>query len=380
MRAQTGTVRRGERLDCVSLVEETLVVDLLQKVPQSFDVAVVVGDIGIVHINPVADTLCHIYPFTGIFHDLRTAGCVVIPDGNLLADVFLVDSQFLLNSDFHGKAMSVPSRAALDLVSGHCLVTAHGVLDGTSHHVVDTGHSVSGGGTLEEYELRASLTDFHAAAESIFLFPLLQDRVCGTYEIQPLVFFECHIFCLFLQLQFKTAKIQYLLTLSKIMNALDIVILVLLVPGMVVGLVKGFLAQAVSLAGLVVGVWASFKFSNVLSAYLAARITVSETVLSVICFAVIFIAILLLTALLTKILTKVVEVAMLGWVNRLLGAALALAVGIIFIGVVISLFEAVNQKFAFVAPEVLDTSLLYGPVRDIAYFIFPYLKQLLLKQ
>ncbi len=164
------------------------------------------------------------------------------------------------------------------------------------------------------------------------------------------------------------------------MNALDIVILVLLVPGMVVGLVKGFLAQAVSLAGLVVGVWASFKFSNVLSAYLAARITVSETVLSVICFAVIFIAILLLTALLTKILTKVVEVAMLGWMNRLLGAALSLAVGIIFIGVVISLFEALNQKFAFVAPEVLDTSLLYGPVRDIAYFIFPYLKQLLLKQ
>ena len=50
------------------------------------------------------------------------------------------------------------------------------------------------------------------------------------------------------------------------------------------------------------------------------------------------------------------------------------------LGVVIVLFDTVNLKFDLVHSPILDDSLLYGKIKDLAYIAFPYLKQLLLKQ
>ena len=52
----------------------------------------------------------------------------------------------------------------------------------------------------------------------------------------------------------------------------------------------------------------------------------------------------------------------------------------LLIGIAIILFDTLNVKFEFVEEKVLDESVLYAPIRDIAYVIFPYLKELLLKQ
>ena len=163
------------------------------------------------------------------------------------------------------------------------------------------------------------------------------------------------------------------------MATLDIILLVCFLPGIIRGLSKGFLEQALALVGIVLSVWAAFHFSSVVSTWLQPYLSVSETVLNVISFALILVAISLAVLLIAKLLTKVVELAMLGWLDKTLGLVLALAVNALVIGVFIILFDTLNQKFGFVKPETLDASIVYTSLRDLCYLVFPYLKAFFFK-
>lgn len=163
------------------------------------------------------------------------------------------------------------------------------------------------------------------------------------------------------------------------MNSLDIVILLLFIPGIIRGLSKGFLEQLISLGGIVLSVYLAYKFSDFACNIIKDYITVSETVLHVIGFAAVLIAVLLVIVLLAKLVTKVAEMASLGWLNKTLGLVFSLAVTALVIAVLIILFDTVNVKFELVNSPVLQESVLYGHLKDLGYFVFPYLKQLLMK-
>ena len=164
------------------------------------------------------------------------------------------------------------------------------------------------------------------------------------------------------------------------MATLDIILLICFIPGIIRGISKGFLEQALALAGVVLSVWAAFRFSTLVSTWLKPYLDVSETTLNVISFALILVAITLVVFLLAKLLTKVAELAMLGWLDKLLGLVFALAVNALVIGVFIIMFDTLNQKFGLVKPEVLDGSIVYTTLRDLCYFVFPYLKAFFFKQ
>ena len=164
------------------------------------------------------------------------------------------------------------------------------------------------------------------------------------------------------------------------MSTPDIIILICFLPAIISGIMKGFIEQAVALVSLILGAWLAFKFSTVVSGWLQPYFEVSETVLNVISFAVIMVAVVLVLFVLSKILTGVTKLVMLGWLDRLLGLVFALLKAGLLIGIAIILCDTLNVKFEFVEEKVLDESVLYAPIRDIAYVIFPYLKELLLKQ
>ena len=81
--------------------------------------------------------------------------------------------------------------------------------------------------------------------------------------------------------------------------------------------------------------------------------------------------------LLAKLITKAVEMASLGWLNKVLGLVFSIAVSAMVIGLIIIMFDTVNGKFGLVKSPVLQDSLLYGALKDFGYFVFPYLKKLL---
>ncbi len=164
------------------------------------------------------------------------------------------------------------------------------------------------------------------------------------------------------------------------MNTLDIIILICFLPGIIRGLSKGFLEQAVSLVGMVLSVWCAFKLRGLVCEAIAPHLEMSETLLNVVAFALILIGVSVLALILAKLFTKLVELMMLGWVNRLLGALTSCLVTLVVLGVVIVLFDTVNVKFGLVNSPLLSESVLYEGIKNLANLAFPYMKQLLMLQ
>lgn len=161
------------------------------------------------------------------------------------------------------------------------------------------------------------------------------------------------------------------------MNVLDIILLLCFVPAIIGGLRRGFIAQVVAIISIILGIWLSFKFSAVLSGWLGQWIEAGEQMLHVISFAVIMILAILALAAVGKLIEATVKIILLGWLNRLLGLIFALLKYALIIGLLLMLFNSLNGQFHMVDKEVLDSSLLYGPLLNLANSVFPYLKALI---
>ena len=161
------------------------------------------------------------------------------------------------------------------------------------------------------------------------------------------------------------------------MNILDIILLICFVPAIIQGLRKGFIAQAISIISIVVGIWASARFANIVTAWIGQYITASEQVLKLVAFALILIAVFLVLAALGKMLEGVFRLVMLGWLNKLLGVVFALLKTVLIVGLLIIAFTSVNDTFKFVQESVLNESVLYPPLKKLAFEVFPYLKEIL---
>jgi len=161
------------------------------------------------------------------------------------------------------------------------------------------------------------------------------------------------------------------------MNILDIILLVCFVPAIFQGIRKGFIAQAVSIISIVLGIWASARFANIVSSWIAQYITASEQVLKVVAFALILVLVFLVLAALGKMLEGMFKLVMLGWLNKLLGVIFALLKTGLIVGLVIMAFSSLNDNFRFVQESVLNESVLYPPLKKLAFEVFPYLKDML---
>ena len=161
------------------------------------------------------------------------------------------------------------------------------------------------------------------------------------------------------------------------MNVIDIIILVCCIPALFHGFSKGFVSQAISLIALVLGVWLSFKFSVPLGDWLKSFADLPGTVLHIIAFALILTIVMLVLTLIGKAIEKVVKLAMLGWLNKLLGIVFALLKAVLIIGLVIIIFDAIYNLIPFVSSDTLNESVLYNPIKSIANTVFPFLKELI---
>jgi membrane protein required for colicin V production len=161
------------------------------------------------------------------------------------------------------------------------------------------------------------------------------------------------------------------------MNILDAIILIALIPAIIQGLRKGFISQAISIISVIAGIWASARFANMVTAWVSQYITASEQILKIIAFALILVIVFIILGVLGKLLEGVLKLVMLGWVNKLLGVVFSLFKAFLIIGLVIIAFNALNNSFGIIKPEVISDSVLYEPVKSLADAVFPYIKSML---
>jgi len=118
------------------------------------------------------------------------------------------------------------------------------------------------------------------------------------------------------------------------MNLLDIVIIVPMIFLIVKGIIRGFIREIASLAGVILGIWLANLFQPQMTDFLKSYLP-SNQFLPLISFAVIFASILVLCNIFGWILKLLFKKAFLGWLDRTLGAGLAIIKGVIITYLVI---------------------------------------------
>lgn len=103
---------------------------------------------------------------------------------------------------------------------------------------------------------------------------------------------------------------------------IDIIYVVLLVIAVIKGWRRGLIIAIFSVIALIVGLAAAMKLSTVAAGYLRESTSISAQWLPFISFAVVFLVVVLLIRWGANLLEATLEVAMLGWANKLGGIVL----------------------------------------------------------
>ncbi len=121
------------------------------------------------------------------------------------------------------------------------------------------------------------------------------------------------------------------------MSWLDLVIVVVLVVGALLGLRMGIIKAVLSLAGVIVGVVLAGQYYVALADALPF-FSETSSVAKIVAFAIILIVAIVIAAVAARFLKWVASAMMLGWVNHLGGAALGLVLGAIFCGALLAIW------------------------------------------
>ena len=146
------------------------------------------------------------------------------------------------------------------------------------------------------------------------------------------------------------------------MTTIDIIILIALGAGVIVGFMKGFIRQLASILGLIVGLLAAKALYTSLAVKLCPTVTDSMTVAQILAFVIIWIAVPLIFTLVASVLTKALEAVSLGWLNRMLGAGLGALKYLLLVSLVICVIQFIDSDSQLISQTKKEQSLLlsYG--------------------
>ena len=159
------------------------------------------------------------------------------------------------------------------------------------------------------------------------------------------------------------------------MKLIDWFILIVLGIGAYQGFMKGFINQLAAIAGFIVGLIAAKMLHASLAEKLCPTLTESMTLAQIISFMAIWIVVPVLFGMVGMFLTKTMDVILLGWVNKSLGAALGLLKNLILLMLLISILEFIDTSNHLISQTKKAESVLYYPIRNVAGVFFPVAKQ-----
>jgi membrane protein required for colicin V production len=155
------------------------------------------------------------------------------------------------------------------------------------------------------------------------------------------------------------------------MNLLDFLLLLPVVWLCIRGFGKGLIIELATLAGLALGILAAYFFADDLQNLIRDYFTFNQKVTRIVSYIIIFILVWLIMFLIGKIIEKTVDLVALGWLNKVLGAILGIAKGIVMVCVILFMIEKFDPNQKAVKPNVRENSLFYKPGIELVHFLVP---------
>ncbi|MAZ26930.1 MAG: colicin V production protein [Cytophagaceae bacterium] len=155
------------------------------------------------------------------------------------------------------------------------------------------------------------------------------------------------------------------------MNYIDIILAILLLWGLIRGLKNGFFIELASLIALIAGIYGAIHFSYYAVDYLSEKVDWSIATINLLAFAITFIIIVVVVTLAGKLLTKIADLAMLGMLNKLLGALFGILKTGFILSVILMFINAMSSSLSFLDEETKQESTLYPYVEALAPLVLP---------
>ncbi len=144
------------------------------------------------------------------------------------------------------------------------------------------------------------------------------------------------------------------------MNSLDIGILLIAAIFFIRGIFRGFVFELVSIVGLILGYIISITYLSLLAGYIFSFFpSFSESIVNLVSFFILFVGTNLLLRLVANIITKTLKIAMLGWLNRLLGGLLGMLKSIIIMSILVFIIDLIPFSSSLLEQVEVQTSELY---------------------
>jgi membrane protein required for colicin V production len=157
------------------------------------------------------------------------------------------------------------------------------------------------------------------------------------------------------------------------MNYIDVILGLLLIFSVIGGFKNGLITEIASLAALILGIWGAIHFSYITTELLIKYFDFKSNYLNIISFGVTFIVIVILVHIVGNVVNNMFDSMMLGVVNKLGGMVLGLARSILFLSIVLLVFDKIDNDVQIIPEETKAKSRMYEPIRNIAPSIFPFI-------
>jgi membrane protein required for colicin V production len=162
------------------------------------------------------------------------------------------------------------------------------------------------------------------------------------------------------------------------MNFIDLTILIVVSLFVIRGILRGFVMEITGLVGLIAGYLVAMLFLGQLTQLvLSVFPSLPKALVQVVSFLLLFIAANLLLKILAHLLTKTLKLALLGWLNHLLGGIVGLTKSIILLSMVVFLFSFVPFLNLLLAKADIEHSALYPVLHMLGPKLYTYLSRLI---
>lgn len=159
------------------------------------------------------------------------------------------------------------------------------------------------------------------------------------------------------------------------MSTIDIILVIFLLYFAFKGFTSGFIISIATLIGLVLGFYAASHFSEFTSAWLQKDMGLKSGNIKLIAYIVTFVIVVVLIFLLGRFMTGVVKTVGLGIVNRLAGAILGIAKGMLIASFLFLMFTRIDPHEGLFTAAHKKGSVLYKPVSAVAPAVIPLLQK-----
>ena len=146
---------------------------------------------------------------------------------------------------------------------------------------------------------------------------------------------------------------------------IDIIFFILLAIAVIKGISRGFIVAVFSFLAIIIGVVAAMKLSYIVAERLQHTFNTGKQWLPFLSFLIVLICVIFLVRLIAGVIQRAVNIAMLGWLNKLGGIVL-------FILLYISVYSVILfylTKMNVIKAETITASRLYEFIEPFGYKI-----------